>query len=78
LKVVFVRLLQVLWVLSTLIAVASVIGAFITGEMVNVVAVALVAFLWFIALLVVQYLAFGKLHPLSSFDGSLTKDRYPR
>lgn len=73
-----VRLMKVLWVLSTIVTVASFIGAFTTGEMVNIAAVALVAFLWFVALIVLQYLVFGKLDPLSAFNGSLLEKRYPR
>ena len=60
-----VRLLQVLWVLSAILFLT-----FIRGFDETITAILVV---WFTALIVTQYLVFGKLNPICLFNGSLVK-----
>jgi hypothetical protein len=69
----FIRLLQVAWVLSLLVAVAVLIAALSDGEMQQILAVLGSLTFLFSVLIIIQYLAFAELNPRSLFDGSLTK-----
>lgn len=69
----FIRLLQVAWVLSLLVAVAVLIAALSDGEMQQILAVLGSLTFLFSVLIIIQYLAFAELNPKSLFDGSLTK-----
>lgn len=71
----FIRLLQVAWVLSLLIAVAVLIAALSDGEMQQILAVLGSLIFLFSVLIIIQYLAFAELNPRSLFDGSLTKKK---
>ncbi len=77
-RVVFIRLLQVLWVLSAVIIIGLMIAAFTTEDMLKVLAVVLFASVWLVVLIIVQYLVFGKLNPMHLFNSSLLERRYPR
>ena len=73
----FIRLLQVAWVLSLLVAVAVLIAALSDGEMQQILAVLGSLIFLFSVLIIIQYLAFAELNPRSLFDGSLT-NKTPR
>lgn len=69
----FIRLLQVFWVLSLLIAAAFIIIVLLNGTLEVVMTVLGSLVFWFTMLIIVQYLVFAKLNPKSLFDGSLVK-----
>lgn len=60
-----VRLLQILWVLSTILFLIVIRGFDETTIVILVI--------WFTTLIVTQYLVFGKLNPICLFNGSLVK-----
>lgn len=74
LKSFFIRLLQVSWALSVVIAAIVIIGNIIYSDVQDTIAVLFGFFIWFILLVVIQYLAFAILNPKNLFDGSLTKN----
>lgn len=74
LKNFFIRLLQVIWVLSVLIAAIVIIGNIISSDMRDTLAVIFGFVIWFILLVVIQYLSFARVNPKNLFDGSLTKN----
>nr|WP_181718305.1 hypothetical protein [Psychrobacter sp.] len=77
-KAFFVRLLQVLWVLSLIVYAIGVGASVLFGEMEVIIAWVAFPIIWFIGLIVIQYLVFSKLSPFDLFNGSLLERRYPR
>lgn len=76
-KIVFIRLLKILWFLTVVIAPVSIVGTliFVDGGNHNLVLACLLivmTIVWCSMLIIVQYLVFGKLHPTYLFDGTLT------
>lgn len=70
-----VRLLQVIWVLSSVIAVIAVIVNIFDGYLDGVTGSIFGFLVWSIFLIIIQYLIFAKLDPRYLFDGSLNKKR---
>lgn len=70
-----IRLLQVIWVLSAVIAVIAIIAHAFNGDLYGVTGTIFGFFVWSILLIVIQYLTFAKLDPRYLFDGSLNKKR---
>lgn len=69
-----IRLLQVLWVLSAAAVPIAIVFGILIDEEGAVLVMIFFVFVWLVGLTIVQYLLFGELHPLSSFDGGLDKD----
>ena len=70
-----VRLLQVIWVLSSVIAVIAVIVNIFDGYLDGITGSIFGFLVWSIFLIIIQYLIFAKLDPRYLFDGSLNKKR---
>ena len=70
-----IRLLQVIWVLSSVIAVIAVIVNIFNGYSDGVTGSIFGFLVWSIFLIIIQYLIFAKLDPRYLFDGSLNKRR---
>ena len=75
-KIVFIRLLKVLWFLTLIIAPIYIFSAlfFIEGGNDGLALAGiftLMTVIWCSILIIVQYLVFGKLHPAKLFDGTL-------
>jgi len=75
LKSFIVRLLQVIWVLSSVIAVIAVIVNIFDGYLDGITGSIFGFLVWSIFLIIIQYLIFAKLDPRYLFDGSLNKKR---
>ena len=68
-----IRLLQVIWVLSAVIATIAIIVNIFDWYADGVTGSIFGFFVWSIFLMIIQYLIFAKLDPRYLFDGSLTK-----
>lgn len=72
----FIRLLQVLWVLTSLPAVLSIISTFSSADSLDEKMTVIGSLIFFyVMLIVMQYLMFASLNPKSLFDGSLVKKK---
>lgn len=68
-----IRLLQVIWVLSTVIAAIAIAVNIFNGYADGITGSIFGFFVWSIFLVIIQYLVFAKLDPRCLFNGSLIK-----